>query len=133
MKKYFLQIHLWRSSNKAAAEISEIAYAFHNTLVDGAKLKEIKLHLKAETKRVNEKFPRCTDMNLIVGERGGFQLLLIESNFQISVTEVTRELLSGEKRETATCPKCGSKNTTVVYAEYDTDCHDCGHNFKVES
>lgn len=126
MKQFFISAHLYQTKNQAHNEIQEIAKPYDKCLIDEVKLKELKSMLRKETDRVNLKYTRCHNLELRISNYGqsGAHYISIESNFQLSITEVKRfELLSNQKQTTFeedpelfTCSSCGKE-----YDQINTD------------
>ncbi|WP_297095542.1 hypothetical protein [uncultured Draconibacterium sp.] len=91
MKHYYLDIRLWQPKNRANEAMQQVVKDYSCCVVDEGKLQEIKESLKEITTIINEQYPRCSDMKFhYIDHRKmhGGQLMGIEDNFQISITDI---------------------------------------------
>ncbi len=97
MKHYFLEVRSWQPKNKANAIMNEIAQTYNHYLVDESELVKLTIYLSSETDRINELNPRCKDMKFYTRDwmkMDGGRMMAIDDNFQISITEVKRYLIT---------------------------------------
>ena len=91
MKHYFISGHFYITKNKAHQQLQEFAQKFNHCLIDEVKLAELKTAFKAKTSDVNWLNKRCHDIQLEARsiDRKSFSFI-VEGNFQLSATPVTR-------------------------------------------
>lgn len=95
MKKYIINVTCYSPKNRVIKQLQDFARQYNKVVVDEHKLAEFAAELNQETRNVNERNPRCMDVEFRFAEfETGAKSIYITSEIDIKVTEIKDFILS---------------------------------------
>ena len=73
-----------RTKNKLQAEFADYLQSLSSKLIDAAKLPELKSKILEKQTKLNEKYPRCTPLNISFWNPSGGKKLVISGFYGLS-------------------------------------------------